>query len=219
MSEDEDKDCLNLENNSKYCFFKVANAFLLLVVFLQFVILCFYAPRVIKGNSLGFDYIGVIVGILAILVTFLVAWQIWATLKSDEKIMRFETDLKDKEAQLKQYIDNEITKERQTRECGILFQAALKTIEEKRYLDALMSMCMIVSITDIESFIQGAAHHIHVIIRDHQKELGDKEKLREELQKALNKFKQIGVTCNTVVKTIEQYLNTSPLSPNGPERK
>lgn len=79
-------DCLDPKNNSNYCFFKVANAFLLLAVFLLFVLLCFYAPRVIKGNSLGFDYMGVIVAILALLVTFLVAWQIWQTIAAREEI-------------------------------------------------------------------------------------------------------------------------------------
>lgn len=77
MNEDQYKNCLDPENNSKCCFFKVANAFLLLAVFLQFVILCFYAPRVINGKSLGFDYMGVIVAVLAALITFAVGWQIW----------------------------------------------------------------------------------------------------------------------------------------------
>lgn len=103
MSEDNDKDCLDSENNSKYCFFKVANAFLLLAVFLQFILLCFYAPRVIKGNSLGFDYMGVIVAILALLVTCLVAWNIWQIIdtkntvrkaeEASEKIQEFEKEI------------------------------------------------------------------------------------------------------------------------------
>ncbi len=74
-------DCLDSKNNSNYCFFKVANAFLLLAVFLQFILLCFYAPRVIKGNSLGFDYMGVVVAVLGILVTALIGWQIYSTIK------------------------------------------------------------------------------------------------------------------------------------------
>ena len=104
MSEDKDKDCIGPENNSKYCFFKVANAFLLLAVFLQFVLLCFYAPRVIKGNSLGFDYMGVIVAILALLVTLLVAWQIYSTIRSTRQIEKVEEDFE----KLKSSVDNTI---------------------------------------------------------------------------------------------------------------
>lgn len=90
MNENRDNDCLDPENNSKCCFFKVANAFLLLAVFLLFMVLCFYAPRVIDGKSLGFDYIGVIVAILAILVTVLIGWQIWATIDTRRIIERFD---------------------------------------------------------------------------------------------------------------------------------
>lgn len=67
--------------NKKCHFYKVAISFLSLVVFLQLIILSIYAPRVITGNSLGFDYLGVIVAILALLVTFLVAWQIYKTIE------------------------------------------------------------------------------------------------------------------------------------------
>lgn len=90
MNEDKDKDCLNLENNSKCCFFKVANAFMLGAVFILVVILCFYAPRVISGNSLGFDYMGVIVGILAILVTALIGWQIWQAVDVNKRLKKQE---------------------------------------------------------------------------------------------------------------------------------
>lgn len=83
---DDTKDCLNTENNSKCCFFKVANVFLLFAVFLLAVILCIYAPRVINGNSLGFDYIGVIVGIFALLVTLLVAWNIWQAIDTKRAV-------------------------------------------------------------------------------------------------------------------------------------
>lgn len=82
-------DCLGPKNNSNYCFFKVANAFLLLAVLLLFVLLCFYAPRVIKGNSLGFDYMGVIVAVLGILVTTLIGWQIYSTIKVREELERY----------------------------------------------------------------------------------------------------------------------------------
>lgn len=55
-------------------------------------------PRVLHSNDdsavvLGFDYIGVIVAILALLVTFLVAWQIYNTLKVERKVSSMEDNM------------------------------------------------------------------------------------------------------------------------------
>lgn len=193
MDEKNDKDCLDPENNSKCYFFKVANAFLLLAN-LFLIIFGFYYLNSKEDNS----YFSMIVAVLGALITVLITWQIWQTVNAYKRI-----------DELKGYVDDKINQEKQTREFGILFQSTLRTIDEKRYLDAVKTLCMIVELTDIETFIQGSAHHIHVIIRDHQNELGDKEELREELQNASKKFKQIGITCNMAVKTIEEYLNPS----------
>lgn len=98
-------ECLNTDNDNKYCFFKIANAFLLFFVFLLSIALAIYAPRVVKDHNLGFDYMGVIVGILALLVTLLVAWQIYNTIRSTHQIERIEEDFKD----LERTIDNRVT--------------------------------------------------------------------------------------------------------------
>lgn len=52
------------------------------------VVLCRIYPRYISYEkcNLGFDYMGVIVGVLALLVGFLVAWQIYKTIDVDKKI-------------------------------------------------------------------------------------------------------------------------------------
>ena len=47
---------------------------------------------------LGFDYLGVIVGILTLLVTFLVAWQIWQTIGAGRKIKEIEAKVIGNEA-------------------------------------------------------------------------------------------------------------------------
>lgn len=47
---------------------------------------------------LGFDYLGVIVGILTLLVTFLVAWQIWQTINAGRKIKEIEAKVIGNEA-------------------------------------------------------------------------------------------------------------------------
>ena len=49
-------------------------------------ILCCICPRITSEENPGFDYMGVIVGIFSFLVTLLIGWQIWATIKIDDKI-------------------------------------------------------------------------------------------------------------------------------------
>lgn len=43
----------------------------------NYIGLCWMFPRIVQGNNLGFDYMGVVVGILALLVVFTVSWQIY----------------------------------------------------------------------------------------------------------------------------------------------
>lgn len=49
--------------------------------------LCTEYPR---NSNLGFDYMGVIVGLLALLIGFLVAWQIYKTIDVDKKLSTIE---------------------------------------------------------------------------------------------------------------------------------
>lgn len=57
------------------------------------IVLC--CPRVIDKGNLGFDYMGIIVGILSLLVGFLVAWQIYKTIEVDKKIEAMNNSSKD----------------------------------------------------------------------------------------------------------------------------
>ena len=50
-------------------------------------------PR--RGENLSFDYMGIIVGILSLLVGFLVAWQIYQTIEVDKKIEAINNSSKD----------------------------------------------------------------------------------------------------------------------------
>lgn len=83
MSEDKDNDCLDPENNSKCCFFKVANAFLLLANMLLIILGFHYLPTCLSEDS---GYFSVIVAVLGILITVLITWQIWQTIVSREEI-------------------------------------------------------------------------------------------------------------------------------------
>lgn len=83
MDENNDKDCLDPENNSKYCFFKAANAFLLFANLLL-IILGFYYLKSKEDNS----YFSMIVAVLSILVTVLLGWQIWKSVALEKAIKR-----------------------------------------------------------------------------------------------------------------------------------
>lgn len=52
----------------------VSNALLCLII------LCRTCPRLIRPENLGFDYLGVIVGILSFLIAILLGWQIYSVL-------------------------------------------------------------------------------------------------------------------------------------------
>lgn len=75
--------------NNESRFFKIANSFLLLFVFLLSLALAIYAPRVIDGRNLGFDYMGVIVAVLAILVTTLIGWNIYNVISIKKEVGDF----------------------------------------------------------------------------------------------------------------------------------
>lgn len=44
------------------------------------ILMCIICPRVVNQENLGFDYMGVIVGVLSLLVAILLGWQIYSTL-------------------------------------------------------------------------------------------------------------------------------------------
>lgn len=48
--------------------------------------ICGYCPREIPAGQTGFDYMGVIVAVMAALVTLLVGWQIFSNIKERERI-------------------------------------------------------------------------------------------------------------------------------------
>lgn len=72
-------------NNRDRC---IIYPLLAIILAIDIAILCHLCPRIISDNNLGFDYIGIIVGILSLLVTFLIGWQIWSVIEIDNKIDR-----------------------------------------------------------------------------------------------------------------------------------
>lgn len=72
------------------------------------IVLCKCFPRLIEiPNETGFDYIGLIVGILALLVTMLIGWQIYNALSLEQKVSNIKKEydgLKDKSEALARQI-------------------------------------------------------------------------------------------------------------------
>ena len=63
-------------------------------------LLCMHFPRIIDSN-LGFDYMGIIVGILSLLVTILVGWNIFNTLEFKKELEQIKQQLEEKEKTLR----------------------------------------------------------------------------------------------------------------------
>lgn len=62
-------------------------------------LLCMHFPRIIDSN-LGFDYMGVIVGVLSLLVTVLVGWNIFNTLEFKKELEQIKKNSEEKEKML-----------------------------------------------------------------------------------------------------------------------
>ena len=60
--------------------------FLAVSLVMSLIAICLTCPREVTQQNLGFDYMGLIVGILALLVTMLIGWQIYNALSLDQKV-------------------------------------------------------------------------------------------------------------------------------------
>lgn len=102
MNESADKDCVDADN--KCCFFKVANAFLLLANLLLIIIGFHYMPTCTRSDS---SYFSVIVAVLGILITVLVTWQIWQVIDTKNIISQMQKQVdaerRKREADYKKY--------------------------------------------------------------------------------------------------------------------
>ena len=77
-------------------------------IIISIIALCSISPR---EGRLEFDYIGVVIGILSLLVAVLIGWQIWKTIEIDKKIQAKIELEKDKFRQeVEKIIENRISK-------------------------------------------------------------------------------------------------------------
>lgn len=73
---------IQILNNMKSWECWIVYILLFIALILSIISICRTCPR----TDLGFDYMGVIVGLLALLVGFLVAWQIYKTIDIEKKV-------------------------------------------------------------------------------------------------------------------------------------
>lgn len=67
---------------------------------------CITAAAVGSPRESGFDYLGLIIGILALMVTFVVAWQIWQTIDARNVIKEFRRESNLMQTRAKKDIQN-----------------------------------------------------------------------------------------------------------------
>lgn len=75
------RSCKNGLSKNLFGYVFIAN---LITLGFNLYFICNFYPR--NPNNLGIDYIGVIIGILALLVTILITWQIFNTINANKKI-------------------------------------------------------------------------------------------------------------------------------------
>ncbi len=96
------------------------------------IIFCIANPsRIIRVNNPGYDYMGVIVGILALFMTFLVGWQIWQTMASREEIRKAEIA-----ARKVRELQNELQLLKDVPDGYLFYTLAIVKLEEEKYYDA-----------------------------------------------------------------------------------
>lgn len=73
----------------------IAYIAIVICLFISLHYLCVHYARIIPFKGTGADYLGVIVGIMAALVTLLVGWQIFSNIKEREQIDRYVEENRD----------------------------------------------------------------------------------------------------------------------------
>ena len=74
----------------------IAYIAIVICLFISLHYLCVHYARIIPFKGTGADYLGVIVAILAIIVTLLVGWQIFSTIKAKEELRQARQDVENR---------------------------------------------------------------------------------------------------------------------------
>lgn len=173
-----------------------SNCLSITAIICSLVAICVSLP---SAPELGIDYIGVIVGILSLLVTMLIGWQIYNVIAIDKKI---EDKVEQTSSYLMKSIDStkkemlEHVREENERSLNqILIALSImlgdEKFEKKQYADALSCYLEAVSNSiELIPFVEDINLGIEIGIERTIKtiKLVDKEKVKEIIEKDINHF-------------------------------
>jgi hypothetical protein len=111
-------------------------------------LICPCLPRILSNRELQFDYIGAIIGVLSLLVTFLLGWNIYSALGIEKNVSDFKKDILKRVINLESRCDI-ITKK--TDEALADMQKKTKTVFEKQgeYIDGCVNVCQALALNEV----------------------------------------------------------------------
>lgn len=119
----------------------------IVILVIIIIIVCTHFPR---NGELGFDYMGIIVGVLSLLVTMLVGWQIFNLMDVNKKMSQLDDinnnidiQIEKSKSEILSIIDDKIRKERMWNFLNYEYQAATKFMLNKEYDSAFRKFCYV----------------------------------------------------------------------------
>lgn len=143
----------------------ISAIFSIAAIVISIIALSNICPRQYQEDNPGLDYLGVIIGILALLVTFLVAWQIWQTMASRDEIKtltKLNKDLENSLERMSEKIYKDINEHVELRNKNTL--EIVKTIQED-YESSTEALVNFILIRDSQPSYMMLKHAIKVFRR------------------------------------------------------
>lgn len=166
----------------KKCLIK--NLWLVIVSILSITAICLVICRI---DPISYDYMAILVGILSILVTILIGWQIWSTIAIDSRIKGAISSAK---KEIGDYLESENNRRDDLSMYTLCITHARIAIIEKDYEDAFVC------------FIRGL---------EHTKNLELKSELIEQclspLYSMVNELEKIGETFPIEINRKDEFIN------------
>ncbi|MCI2083197.1 MAG: hypothetical protein LKK19_04315 [Bacteroidales bacterium] len=138
-----------------------------IAIFLSIVAICLVAPHT---SNLSFDYQGVLVTALALLVTFLIGWQIYNIFDIEKRFVDLSNKFDGLFEEHTKSLDSKITKSSKIAISKTNFNIGLALSDTKQYGIAFYYYaCSLLNIPD--SNIENVLNNIYLIAKDHYKEI------------------------------------------------
>lgn len=199
------KSC-NKKNTCKYCCISLLLS--ILSCAFSIIVLCKCFPRIIDiQDKTGFDYIGFIIGVLSLLITFVLGWNIFTALdlKKDWKYLERKTireisQLKEERKLLKEYVDT-------TRNYTI----GITNLIDGKYGTAVAFLCSAaVKANKIKEkdIVENSLSNINNVINKHKDNMGNISYLDSFMQLIKDDFNKIeDKRIKHISKAIEEIIS------------